>query len=415
MLKSELLEIIANGENSGVEFKRFDVKPEDFAKEVVALANLKGGVILLGVEDDGTITGIHTRGNSTPEEWVMSCFAGKIHPYIDPYYEEITIEQGLRVAVVTIEQGTTKPYVLRHNGQERILTRMGTTSRDATREQQARLYQSGALLHAEVLPVSGTSLASLDLDRARFYLEGVIKDPDVPSTDEQWIARLTGLGLMTNPTEGRAPCTIAGLISFGVNPRRYLPQAGLRFMAFKGKDKEYQAIIDEVIDGPLFSRFRLSESGEREKLDSGLLDKVTDILRRFISIESDSVDREFRRERIWSYPLEAVRETIINAFAHRDWTRSLDIEVVVYLDRIEVISPGAMTNSMSVEKMIAGQRSPRNPLLIGLLRDYNYVDARGMGVRTKVIPLMRTHNRQEPIFELTEDYLKVTLLAGNAI
>lgn len=75
MLRTELLEIIANGENSGVEFKRDDIRPEQLAKEVVALANLRGGLILLGVEDDGSISGIN---RENLEEWVMtSVFSAK--------------------------------------------------------------------------------------------------------------------------------------------------------------------------------------------------------------------------------------------------------------------------------------------------------------------------------------------------
>lgn len=64
---------------------------------------------------------------------------------------------------------------------------------------------------------------------------------------------------------------------------------------------------------------------------------------------------------------------------------------------------------MTIEKMVAGQRSPRNPLIMEILRDYGYVDARGMGVRTKIIPLMKSFNNTEPSFELTDDYLKTTL------
>jgi ATP-dependent DNA helicase RecG len=90
----------------------------------------------------------------------------------------------------------------------------------------------------------------------------------------------------------------------------------------------------------------------------------------------------------------------------------VDVEVTVYSDRLEVISPGALQNSMTVEKMIAGQRSPRNPLIVEVLRDYGYVDARGMGVRTKIIPLMRKYNKTEPVFEATDDYLKTALLRG---
>ena len=77
MLKTELLEIIANGENSGIEFKRDDIRPEQFAKEVVAMANFQGGRVLFGVEDDGTVSGIQ---RPDLEEWVMNVFQSKIHP-----------------------------------------------------------------------------------------------------------------------------------------------------------------------------------------------------------------------------------------------------------------------------------------------------------------------------------------------
>ena len=83
MLKTELLELIANGENSGVEFKRDDIRPEQLAKEVVAMANFQGGRVLLGVEDDGTVSSIQ---RPDLEEWVMNIFQNKIHPMILPFY-----------------------------------------------------------------------------------------------------------------------------------------------------------------------------------------------------------------------------------------------------------------------------------------------------------------------------------------
>jgi len=93
LLKSELLEIISNGENSGVEFKRDDIRPEQLAREIVALANLKGGYILLGVEDDGTISGI-TRSNLS--EWMADTVFGRyVHPQILPYYEEMNDGKAL--------------------------------------------------------------------------------------------------------------------------------------------------------------------------------------------------------------------------------------------------------------------------------------------------------------------------------
>ena len=91
MTKSELLELIANGENSGVEFKRDDLRPEQLAKEVVALANFQGGRILLGVDDDGTITGIQ---RADLERWVMDTVFGRyVHPMIIPFYEEVQADE----------------------------------------------------------------------------------------------------------------------------------------------------------------------------------------------------------------------------------------------------------------------------------------------------------------------------------
>ena len=84
-------------------------------------------------------------------------------------------------------------------------------------------------------------------------------------------------------------------------------------------------------------------------------------------------------------------------------------EVVRYADRLVVTSPGTLPNTMTVRKMIAGQRSPRNPLIVDVLRDYGYVDARGMGVRNKIIPLLAEWNGVEPEFHASEDQLVVTM------
>ncbi len=235
----------------------------------------------------------------------------------------------------------------------------------------------------------------------------ILKDPEVPTSDTEWKERLEGLGLMVKNKDQVFLCTIAGLVLFGVSPRRYIKQSGLRVMAFKGKDKEYQALMDRVLDGPTVGRWQFGKEG-KQLVDDGLIEKCINFLEPFISIESPTIDRYFRREKRWKYPLDAVRETVINALTHRDWTRFVDIEITVYSDRMEVISPGSLKNSMTIEKMKTGQRSIRNQIIVDVLKDYGYVDARGMGIRTKVIPLMKATGR-EPVFEATEDYLKTIL------
>jgi len=406
MLKAELLEIIANGENSGVEFKRDDIRTEQLAKDIVAFANVQGGRILLGVEDDGEITGLQ---NDKTQEWVLNVFRDKVHPQIILFYEEIQIETDIRVAVVTIATGISKPYVVRHNNREDVYIRMGDRSELATREQQLRLFASGGLLHVEVLPVAGTSLSTIDRERIDYYLRTIINDPEMPATDAEWTERLLGLGLMAEDGLGNTVCSIAGLVCFGITPRHYLRQAGLRIMAFSGDDKEYQAQLDVVLDGPLVGRWQTTQSGLRQLVDAGLIEKFSSTIEPFISRESGKIDKNMRREKTFFYPWEAIRETVINALAHRDWSRSVDIEVTNYSDHLEVVSPGKLQNSMTISKMVAGQRSPRNTLIMEILRDYGYVDSRGMGVRTKVIPLMKKFNQIDPIFEATDDYLKTIL------
>lgn len=406
MLRTELLEIIANGENSGIEFKRDDIRPEQLAKEIVALANLRGGMVLLGVEDDGAISGIQ---RDDLETWVMDTVFGRyVHPLLLPFYEVITLDDGQRVAVVSIATGTSKPYVLRHNGREDIYVRVGSTSRLATREQQARLFESGGMLHSEMLPVSGAAFEALDRERLQDYLLTLAGDRELPATDETWLRRMVGLGFMTEAGVATPVCTIAGLVLFGRTPRRFLRQAGVRWMAFNGNDKTYQALDDTILDGPLVGRFG-SQGGSRELIERGLIEDLMDRMQPFTSIEDEVLVDGLRRQRTWHYPPEALRESIINALAHRDWTRALEVEVVSYINRLEVQSPGALQNSMTIEKVLAGQRSPRNPIIVEVLRDYGYVDARGMGVRNKIVPLMLEGNGVLPDFEATDDHVRVVL------
>ena len=412
MTKSELLELIANGENSGVEFKSDGLRPEQMAKEVVALANFQGGRILIGVDDDGMITGIQ---RDDLERWVMDTVFGRIvHPMILPFYEEIRVDDQHRVAVITISQGATKPYVVRHHGREDIYIRIGSTSQLASREQQARLYAIGGMLHAELLPVSGSRLSDLSLERLTGYLSTIVGDKALPPSDEAWGERLCGLGFMVERQDGPPVCTIAGLVLFGHAPRRLLQQSGVRWMAFEGEDKSYKALDDRLIDGPLGALLKEAPGVGKAIAENGLIENLVDAMRPFVSEEAAGVDVSMRRERRWLYPVEALREAIVNALAHRDWTRYEEIEVARYADRLEVLSPGALQNAMTVEKMLAGQRSARNPLIVEVLRDCGYVDARGMGVRNKIIPLLLEHNGTEPDFIATEDHLRVVMHRGSA-
>lgn len=407
MTRSELLELIVNGENSGVEFKRDDLRPEQLAKEVVALANVQGGRILLGVEDDGAITGVQREGL---ERWVMdTVFSRTVHPMILPFYEEVRVDEQLRVAIITINQGVNKPYVRRYHGREDIYIRVGSTSRLASREQQAQLFATGGMLHAEQFPVPGSNLDDLSLGRLANYLSTILKFETLPAARTEWEDHLCRLGFMVERQDSSPACTIAGLVLFGYSPRRLLRRSGVRWMAFSGTEKSYKALDDTVIDGPLVALRNRSADGRITVAENGLIEGLLVAMRPFVSEEAAEVDVSMRRDRNWLYPVEALREAIVNALAHRDWTRYTEVEIVRYADRLEVLSPGALQNSMTIEKMVAGQRSARNPLIVEVLRDYGYADSRGMGVRNKIIPLLLEENGTEPDFIPTEDYLKLVM------
>ena len=116
-----------------------------------------------------------------------------------------------------------------------------------------------------------------------------------------------------------------------------------------------------------------------------------------------------RRRRKRAFPIEAVREAVVNAVAHRDYAREgTDIEVSLYRDRLEVISPGRLPNGVTVEKMREGVvRVARNKLLKEILRDYGYIEH--LGVRNRMIESMRRHNGTEPDLVEEDDRFVVRL------
>jgi len=154
-----------------------------------------------------------------------------------------------------------------------------------------------------------------------------------------------------------------------------------------------------------------SGTGQMFRAQPGLIEVFMERAQPFLSEETAELVEHLRRERRWFYPPEAVRECLLNAVAHRDWTRPAEIEVVRYGNRLTVTSPGALQNAMTIVKMLAGQRSARNPIIVEVLRDYGYVDARGMGVRRKIVPLVHAYTGNQAIFEATDDFLRITLPA----
>ena len=108
-----------------------------------------------------------------------------------------------------------------------------------------------------------------------------------------------------------------------------------------------------------------------------------------------------------------MREAIVNALVHRDYSiAGTDIMLAIYSDRLEVVSPGRLPNTVTLDGMKEGMRYARNQMLVNIMRDYGHVDARGMGVRSKIIPGMRAHNGTEPDLIEEESRFVVRLWKG---
>lgn len=401
--RTELLEIIQNGESSGVELKRDVLKNHDLAKELVAFSNFEGGMVLLGVEDDGTVTGL-TREDI--EEWVMNTCRDKIRPAIIPFFEVFRdVVPGKDVAMVRVSRGADV-HSQWHNNRNTYFIRVGTQSREPTPEELSRLFQQRGTFRAELKPVSGARLVDLDRRRLKDYF-GRVRQQDTPDDgdEEGWQSLLVNTEIMVE--DGVA---LSGMLLFGKTPNRFLPQAGIDAAAFPGRSKDYAARERATLRGPMTPL--LDSRGD--VVEAGLVEQAVDFVRRNTAVTATLKDGARRVERP-TYPVEAVREAIVNALIHRDYLLSnTDIELVVYEDRLEIVSPGRLPNGITPQRMRLGTRAARNQLLKDVMRDYGYLEHMGMGVPRKIVRGMMEHNGTDPEFIEEGERFTVRLLAhGN--
>lgn len=401
MNRVDLSDMLRNGEDSLVEFKRDDVQNFKLAKELVAFLNLDGGTLLLGVEDDGSISGVN---RPRLEEWVGELCRIKIVPPVVPVLQWIRdAAAGKDVLAVRISAGPDKPYARIHNNRKTYYIRVGSSSREASREELGRMYQASGYMRYGLRPVPGADIGAFDRRRLQDYCSRLLR-ADVPADDDRegWEGLLANLELMTE-SDGVHLATVDGLLLFGKTPARYLSQAGVRAVCYEGAEPDYPARADEVIRGPL-----VSLGGNNGFVENGLVEQTWDFVRRNTSATA-RLDGP-RRADGWEFPEAVVREAIVNALVHRDYSiAGTDVAVTIYSDRMEVESPGKLPNTVTVERMKGGIRYARNQTLVNIMRDYRYVDARGMGVRMKMIPGMRAHNGTEPEFIAEEHRFTVRL------
>jgi ATP-dependent DNA helicase RecG len=402
MTKTELLELLRNGENSGMEFKRDDVENHVLAKEIVAFLNFQGGIVLLGVDDDGSVRGT-TRKNL--EEWVVELCRRKIEPAIIPYMSCLkNVEPGKDVLIIRIPAGPNKPYARVHNDRRNYFIRVGSTSREATQEELQRMFQALGRIQYGMKPVPGSTMQDMDFRRLKNYFSKVLEIEHPKDNDSnEWERLLLNLELLSD-VDGVMAVTVDGLLLFGKNPAHFLPQSGIRAIAYDSTEPSYAAREDLEIKGALTPLY----AGDGGIIESGLVEQALEFIRRNTRVQSH-LDRGRRVDRL-DYPEQVLRETIVNALVHRDYSiAGTDIILEIFVDRLEVTSPGRLPNTATVEALKIGFRYARNQTIVNVMRDYHYVDFRGMGIRYKIIPGMLAHNGTEPDFIETDHSFTVRL------
>lgn len=386
MTKTELFEIILNGENSVVEFKNDAVETHRVARELVGFLNSFGGTLLLGVEDDGSISGV-TRAEIG--EWVTNLCRDKIRPEIIPRIEIIRdVEPGKHVAVVSVEPGYTV-HCLWHKTSRDYFIRVNDQTREPSTEELERLFQRRGNLRAELRPINSASIESFDLQRIEDYFKRIRGQltPDIHD-DEGWSLLLKNTELMTEGQNG-ALGTLAGVVLFSKNPERYLPHHGVDAAAYPATEKDYNAKERALMRGPMTG---ITTDGNA----AGLVEAAMMFAKRHL-LSGESLKDSIRREPHYLLPLEAVREAIVNALVHRDYLlTATNIELSIYADRMEVISPGRPPNGITTERMRVGCRAARNQLIKDTMRDYGYMEHMGMGIPRKMFATMRDANLPEP-------------------
>ncbi len=393
MTKLELLEIIRNGENSYIEFKLDSISPNDLAEVSVGFANSDGGKVLLGIDDNGDIIGIK---KDKLEEWVINVCRNNCEPGIIPLIETIEVEPTRKVMIVMIPKGLGSVY---KTNRGRWLIRIGSTIRDASPEELARLFQQRGVVHFDIAPVPKAGFDQLDMQRVRYYWE-VIRKIRLDEVETKLEDLLINSQIMTQTDEGKF-LTIAGTLIFAKNPERFLPQAGITAVRFKGNDLSYETLDREDIEEALVNSY----DDEGKIIEYGVIEKAIRFVERNTSTFS-YMDGIVRKD-IPQYLKESVREAIVNAVAHRHYSIiGSKIRLFVFHNRLEVRSPGKIPNTITIEQMKTSCHYARNPVIVKFLQHFGYVEDIGLGIPNKIIRLMKEHSGKEPeLRELGEEFI----------
>lgn len=331
----ELQLVLANGEDSKHQFKHEITRIESLAAELAAFANSGGGRVFIGVADDGQISGLKPEQVRQFNQQLSNAASNNVRPPIHPLTENIATDAGV-VIVVTVPDGLNKPYM---DLQGRVWIKNGSDKRHVTsREEMQRMFLNAGLIQADTLAIPDSTLSDLD---EKAFAEYFYQRYGYECAPEQLPVALINMGLAKG-----TQMTVAGALFFAKHPQRWLPVCMIKAVAFYGTsiaDVHYQD--SEDIYGTLIEQYQRAFSFIKRNLHH---------------VQND---RGFNTLGEIEIPPIAIEELLVNALMHRDYFDSASTRVLVFRDRIEIISPGHLPDNISTEEIKQGKTKRRNPVL----------------------------------------------------
>jgi len=388
MTEKQLKELIRRGEGQTLDFKDDRIHPRSLAETLAAFAAADGGVVLIGVSDEGEILGVSNFKRVRDNVIYEAASRSHCDPQVQPIeLERIDTSDGKTVIAVTVPAD----YETLHSVGGKFFLRVGTRNEALTPHELRRLMFSRGEVSFELLPCEHARLEDLDSKLINRYISKHEEHTGNPLSipREQF---LINLGCAIKKDKEIVP-TNAGVLLFHEDPQLYILHSQLLCARFKGKDvieyidrKEFRGPLPELVDqGTHFIKTHMKMGG-----------RIPGI----------------RRIDYPEYPEVAFREAIINAVIHRDWNAVGEfIRVFMFDDRIEVISPGRLLPSVTIEVMQKGEAESklRNPVIVEVFDKLGgYIEKMGTGIR-RMIDRMREHGLESPQFKFDGGVLKVTL------
>ncbi|MBL7202991.1 MAG: putative DNA binding domain-containing protein [Desulfobacteraceae bacterium] len=366
MDQSEIVKLIKKGESKTVEFKEtFDNKTIETA---VAFANSRGGHIFIGVSDKGAKKGVQI-GKESLIGWTNKISQGT-QPRIIPEVESSKIEDKI-IAVIQIKEFPIKPV----STKGRCYRRVGNSNRLMTPHDIAEMHLHSTGTSWDKTQAPDATMSDIDPEKIKRYIR---RSRDAGRRDvgdhEEPLEILKKLELVK---EGKL--TWAALLLFR-KATKYLRSQGL---VHCGRFKEETIVIDNrMIEGTIVEQ----------------IDEAIDFIRKNISVKFVMTGKP-QRDEVWDYPLEAIRESIINAVCHRDYTMPSNTEVRIYDDRLTIWNPGGLPLGITMDDLFKPHGSVlRNKGIGAVLYDMGLIEQWGSGIG-KMLKLCSLADIPEPHFE----------------